>query len=86
MTAYNEDSRVRRVTEYMLSVQTGDKYDVCAWSATDRWFAYPSLGSSAMRAADLRSREDTEEWLLQARTGPFRTADEAIASLIGDPR
>lgn len=85
MSDYDNDSRVQIVDEYFVIIHGGDKYNVLA-KATDRWFTVPALDSRAITAADLRTREETEAWVLERRTGPFPSRDAAIASLIGAPR
>lgn len=84
MTVYDNDPRVRQIDDYRTKVHTDDKYDVYAWSSTDRWYTVPGLTSNAVRSANLPSREETEAWLLRMRTGPFPSRDAAIASLIGE--
>lgn len=85
MTGYDGDSRVQRVTAYLLFVEApDDRYSVSANRDRHDWWVGPVIGGVSYRAAHLRSRDDADVWAARVARGPFRTADEAIASLIGD--
>lgn len=87
MSAYDNDRRVERVSEYHYSVEVaGDDHDVSASTSAGKWHAAPSIGSRSMHAANLRTRDEAEAWVASHTYGPFRTADEAIHHLIGDPQ
>lgn len=87
MSAYGNDPRVERVSEYHYAVDVaGDEHDVRARANINDWWAGPSIGSRSMHAANLRTRDEAEAWASSHKYGPFPTADEAIRHLIGDPQ
>jgi hypothetical protein len=87
MSAYDSDPRVEQVDECQYTVDVGgDRWCVSVWTSATEWTATPYIGSKLMRAANLRSREEAEVWMRAVERGPFRSADEAIRALIGDPR
>lgn len=87
MSAYDNDPRVRKVNAGYYSVTApGGPFNVSIWDDPDAWSVGPAIGSELFRNAGLRSREDADRWAEETTTGPFGTADEAIRSLIGDPR
>ncbi len=87
MSSYDNDPRVRKVNAGLYSVTApGGPFDVSIWADPDEWSVGPAINSELCRNAGLRNREDADRWAEETTTGPFRTADEAIASLIGPPR
>lgn len=86
MSSYDDDRRVKRIDDFLIKVYGDDKFDVFPQGAMDRWFTVPSADSHASRQAGLHTRELWEDWGAAAKVGPYRSSDEAIASLIGGAR
>lgn len=86
VTSYDNDPRVEKISEYQFHVVSDDEYDVSCWTSITEWSIKHSLGSRAMREADLRSREDAEEWAKQDYRGPFPSAEIALYELLGPPK
>lgn len=87
MSAYDNDSRVRRHNTYLFFVEApDDRYSVAANQHEHDWWATNMIGGTSYRAAGLRNREDAEAWAKRTARGPFYSADEAIRELIGEPR
>lgn len=86
-TAYANDPRVTAKDEYIFEVVApDDRYTVSAWRNTNDWLIDPARDSNARREANIRGRQDAEAFTARTVRGPFGSADEAIRSLIGDPR
>ncbi|GAA0494320.1 hypothetical protein Ade02nite_20420 [Paractinoplanes deccanensis] len=87
MSAYDNDLRVDRINEHHFVVTApDDNYDVSAWMSEQHWLIDPARNSHARREANIRNREEAEAFTARTVRGPFRSADEAIHSLIGDPQ
>jgi hypothetical protein len=85
MSAYDNDPRVRQITDDQFVVYGDDKYDVYADTPT-LWLTGPAIGSQSAHNAGMRNRYEAEAWAEATTRGPFTSADEAIHSLIGDPQ
>lgn len=85
-TSYDKDPRVRKISEYQFLVVTDDEYDVACWTSATAWTVSHALGSRAMHAANLRTREEAEEWVKQDSRGPFPSAEIALYELLGPPQ
>lgn len=83
MGAYDNDPRVRHVCGYRF-VATGEfqhKFDV--WSdRPDHWFAGPVSPHHLYTSPGLRDHRPSDGTTI----GPFRSLDQALYALIGDPR
>jgi len=86
VTSYDNDPRVRKVSEYQFHVVTDDEYDVSCWTSETEWSIAHSLGSRAMHEANLRNREEAEVWAQQDSRGPFPSAEIALYELLGNPQ
>jgi hypothetical protein len=85
VSGYDNDPRVTRTGDYCYQVVAGaDVYEVTAVRSETDWVAYPAFGARSMQG--LMTREQAEAALESATRGPFASADEAIHSLIEDPR
>jgi hypothetical protein len=87
MSAYDNDPRVERVNDYFFSVSLdGERYDVIAERDPQDWYTAPGAFGRSFREAAPKSREEADAWAQATTRGPFASGDEAIRSLIGDPR
>lgn len=89
MSVYDNDSRVDRLNAHTFVVDVaGDGSDDHAVNEepAGRWWTSPMIGSATMRAANLRDRDEAEAWATASTVGPYSTLDDAVRSLIGNPR
>lgn len=70
---------VNQLDHYLYVVNgPADKYNVLAsQEAPGAWDVRPAIGSTSMRDAGLRSRDETQEWL-DAHTVRLGSLEEAI--------
>jgi len=85
VSAYKHDPRVEiGVFEAYVSSPDGPRY-IYAAAGTDDWVVTPSFTSTELRAAEARGDMETVR-SIAAQNPHYPTFDDAVWSLIGDPR